>query len=99
MDIQRMTHGRVAQTYLANVETGRTRIIYPEYANDLTRVLGMPGWVLLEAMGYRTDATGSRAYPVDVVDLYEALTDDGKRAAKQLMRALPVLSCGSSTPF
>jgi hypothetical protein len=87
-----MTGGDVKQSYLANVETGRARVIYPEYANPLTKVLDIPGWTLLKEMGYRTDAAGSRPVPWEVVELYEGLTDEGRRLAKQMLRALPQAS-------
>lgn len=44
----------VTRHYIASMESGRIGVVYPDVFTKLQRVLGFPGWVLLEAIGYHT---------------------------------------------
>ena len=54
----------VKRDYIASIERGRISVIYPETLGRLRAVLGFPGWAALEAMGYQTDAEGSKIRPL-----------------------------------
>lgn len=53
----------VKRSYITAIEVGRMNIMYPETFVDLKRVLRFPGWDMLEAMGYPTDAGDDDIYP------------------------------------
>jgi DNA-binding XRE family transcriptional regulator len=59
----------VKREYLSSVELGRIGLMYPGPTNDLKRELGVPGWMLLEAMGYETDANDDAVLPMLVAAL------------------------------
>lgn len=46
----------LSRDYIARVEAGDIKIMYPRKFNEFRRLLGFPGWEALEEMGYRTDA-------------------------------------------
>ena len=51
----------VTREYIASIETGRAGVIYPALFVRLRDLLGFPGWKILEAMGYPTDASADNA--------------------------------------
>ncbi len=51
----------VKREYISSIELGRIAVVYPEVFNKLHAVLRFEGWVLLEAMGYETDAGSGTA--------------------------------------
>ena len=50
-------------SYVSALELGRFQIMYPAPFNALRRVLRYPGWTVLDAMGYETDAGDSEIDP------------------------------------
>lgn len=76
----------VKRDYVSSIELGRISVIYPESFNQLRRVYGFPGFELLEAMGYRTDATVSEIDP-SLLALARGMTLDQQRALAVLAKA------------
>lgn len=50
-------------SYITALELGRYQLIYPKPFNAIHRVLRFPGWVVLDAMGYATDAGDKDIHP------------------------------------
>lgn len=50
-------------SYVQALEIGRFQLIYPDKFNALRRTLRFPGWTVLDAMGYQTDAGDSEMDP------------------------------------
>lgn len=50
------TASKVRRNYIASIEFGRIGVPSPDIFNKLHRVLRFPGWEVLEAIGYETDA-------------------------------------------
>ncbi|MGI8927233.1 MAG: helix-turn-helix domain-containing protein [Tepidiformaceae bacterium] len=53
----------VKRDYIASIERGRIAVVYPKVLTRLQKALRLPGWVMLEAMGYQTDATETGIEP------------------------------------
>lgn len=54
---------KVRRSYIASIEFGRIGIPSPDTFNSLHKVLHFPGWEMLEAIGYDTDAGESNVEP------------------------------------
>lgn len=50
-------------SYITALELGRYQVVYPKPFNAIHRVLRFPGWVVLDAMGYQTDAGDKEINP------------------------------------
>ena len=89
-DVERLTGGRVKRSYLAKIETNQITLLPPGTFNELHRLLKFPGYELLEAMGYETDAGEERVESALLVAA-QALPESTQRLLAHVAR---VMACG-----
>jgi len=89
----------VRREYIGSIETGRIAIIYPEPFNALRKVYGFPGWEILEAMGYETDAAGAapqgQADVVRLATMISLLSPADRQVIEEMVHAMRKRSRGS----
>ncbi len=83
-DVERLSG--VRRDYLSSIELGRISVVYPETLNRLRRVYGFPGWEMLDAMGYQTDAGGEAVEPA-LLAIIRALTPEQQRMLADMAKA------------
>jgi len=84
---ERVSPPGVRRDYLASIEAGKIKIVYPRDFNALRRALQFPGFELLEAMGYETDGGVDDIDPV-LVAVSRQLDRDSQRALATMGRTL-----------
>lgn len=78
----------VSMGYIASIERGMQKLIYPERFNPMHEALGFPGWDLLEAMGYATDGS-YLGIDAELAEEAKTLTREQSQALVALARQMP----------
>lgn len=84
----------VARAYIGRIETGDIQVVYPKTFNRLRKALGFPGYEILEAMGYETDA-GITGVDPEVLALLLKLPPERQRDLIPLLRSATAMAAGN----
>jgi transcriptional regulator with XRE-family HTH domain len=74
------------QSYIASLELGRFKLIYPPSFNALHRVYGFTGWEALETMNYVTDGAIGGMIPALVAHI-RMMDEPGQEALLGVVKA------------
>ena len=80
-------HAGLKQSYVASLELGRFKLIYPSPFNALHRIYRFPGWEGLEAMGFETDGAIGGVQPALLTHL-RLMDEDEQYALLGVVKAM-----------
>lgn len=81
----------INRAYVGRIETGNIQVIYPKVFNAFRKALGFPGYELLEAMGYETDA-GIPGVDPEMLSLLLRISEEDQRKLIPFLRSAAALS-------
>lgn len=84
----------INRAYVGRIETGNIQVIYPKVFNAFRKALGFPGYELLEAMGYETDA-GIKGIDPEILSLLLRLDEDQQKRLIPFLRGAVDLGSAS----
>ncbi len=80
-------HAGLKQSYIASLELGRFKLIYPAPFNALHRIYRFPGWEGLEAMGFETDGAIGGVQPALLTHI-RLMDEDEQHALLGVVKAM-----------